>query len=317
MKKIFINIGLVILVLFILDLCIGKTLRHFYFTETSGPYYSTTHAMDSTKADILIFGSSRANHHYIPHIFEDSLNMCAYNAGRDGNSIIYFSAVFKSIAKRYNPKIIIIDIFSSELCYSASGIDQTASLLPYYYSHPEIQSIVDLAGNYEKYKMLSSIYPFNSKLIRIVIGNMEKYKKIQGDQQGYVPLYGQMNDTVLRPMDSTTMAVDPIKLEALASFAEYCKMKGIRLLIITSPVLAKVKKVSNEEILKSIAEKYNAQYLDYANDSLFMKKPEYFQDYLHLNNDGAARFTNRIIQRIREEVAINNKQLVKIPDKSD
>ena len=55
-KKIAVNIGLVIIVVFILDLAIGKTLRHFYFTETSGTHYRTTYAIDSTKAEILVFG---------------------------------------------------------------------------------------------------------------------------------------------------------------------------------------------------------------------------------------------------------------------
>ena len=108
-KKIILNIIIVIGALFILDFGIGRTLRYFYFKETSGLHFRTTYAMEKTEADILIFGSSRANHHYVPEVFEDSLKMKFYNTGRDANGVFFQSAVLKSVLKRYKPKIIIYD----------------------------------------------------------------------------------------------------------------------------------------------------------------------------------------------------------------
>ena len=43
--------------------------------------------MELTKADLLVFGSSRANHHYVPEVFEDSLKLTFYNTGKDGSGI--------------------------------------------------------------------------------------------------------------------------------------------------------------------------------------------------------------------------------------
>ena len=111
-KKVILNIALVLSVVFILDFTIGKTLRYYYFKESSGTHFRTTYAIEKTNADILIFGSSRANHHYVPAIFEDSLKMKFYNTGRDGNGIFFQLAVLKSILKRYTPKIIIFDYMS-------------------------------------------------------------------------------------------------------------------------------------------------------------------------------------------------------------
>jgi len=93
-----------IIILIISDFLIGKTLRYIYFNETSGLDYRTTFAIDSTKADIIVFGASRANHHYVPTIFQDSLKMTFYDVGRDGQSIFYHLAILKAILKRYTPK---------------------------------------------------------------------------------------------------------------------------------------------------------------------------------------------------------------------
>ena len=43
---------------------------------------------DKSVDDILIFGSSRAVHHYNSSMIEDSLGMSCYNCGDDGNGII-------------------------------------------------------------------------------------------------------------------------------------------------------------------------------------------------------------------------------------
>ena len=114
-KKIFLNITIVFTIVFVLDLSIGRTLRYFYFKESSGLHYRTTFSMDSTKANILIFGSSRATHHYVPEVFESSLKDSYYNTGRDGNGIFYQLAVLRSILKRYNPKVIILDYYPGSL----------------------------------------------------------------------------------------------------------------------------------------------------------------------------------------------------------
>ena len=91
-----------LLILFILDFSIGNILRYLYFNQNAGLLYRTTYSLDSTNADFLIFGSSTANHHYDPYIFEKRLNMSVYNTGRDANTIFYNYAVFQSILKRYH-----------------------------------------------------------------------------------------------------------------------------------------------------------------------------------------------------------------------
>ena len=187
-KKIILNIVIVGVLVFVIDFSIGRTLRYFYFKETSGLHFRTTYAMEKTEADILVFGASRANHHYIPEVFKDSLEMSFYNTGRDGNGIFFQTALLKSVLKRYSPKVIILD-YAGGFEKGGEDYDRMSPLLPYYRTHEEIRSIVELKSPFERIKLLSEIYPFNSQILTIAIGNLEINKKRKPDNEGYVPLY--------------------------------------------------------------------------------------------------------------------------------
>ncbi len=153
-KKLTFNILIILSIIVLIDFVSGRILRYFYFHETSGLHYRTTYSMDSTRAQILIIGSSRANHHYVPSVFEDSLHKTFYNAGRDGNGTFYQLALLKTILKRYTPEIIVFD-YSSVFVKGTEEYDQMASLLPYYRTHTEIRSLVEMRSPFEKIKLLS------------------------------------------------------------------------------------------------------------------------------------------------------------------
>jgi hypothetical protein len=245
-----INLLILFLIVIILDRTGGAISKHLYFTQVAGANYRSTYSMDSTKADILVFGSSRANHHYVPEIFEDSLKMSFYNTGRDGNFLLYNFAVFKTIIKRYSPKIIILDINADELYYNDQNYDRLSSLLPYYYTHPEIQSIVKLRGPYEKYKFLSAIYPFNSSLLTIITGNLEINKKRKVDRKGYVPLSNLIKATTLIRLKDIPAKLDTTNIAAVKYMSNVCKLKNILLLFVQSPLYAKVTPSASTDLLK-------------------------------------------------------------------
>jgi len=304
LKKITGNIGLVLIVVFIFDLAIGKTLRHFYFTETSGLHYRTTYSIDSTKADILVFGSSRANHHYVPEVFEDSLKMSFYNTGRDGNTILYNLAVFKSIIKRYTPKIIIFDLMASELNYNIQSYDRLSSLQPYYFQHSEIQDIVKLRGPFESFKLGSSIYPFNSSITTIIVGNLGFNKKRKGDNKGYIPLFGSIMDTNLTRSENYIINYDTTKIQALNYITKTCKSKNIKLVFIQSPFYARGKTNASTQLIAEIANNNGSIFFNYLNDPIFIKHPGYFKDINHLNNDGAIYFSTIIAHSLLERINV-------------
>jgi hypothetical protein len=301
-KKIIINIAIVAIVVFAFDFAIGRTLRYFYFKETSGLHYRTTYAMDSTKADILIFGSSRANHHYVPEIYEDSLKMTFYNSGRDGNGIFFQTAVLKSALKRYTPKVIILD-FAGDIEKEKQSYGRISSLLPYYWKHEEIRKTVELRSPFEKIKLLSEIYPFNSEILTIAIGNLEINKKRKHDNKGYVALYKEWKEGI----DSITNnkmydEADSNKVNAFREFLVLAKESGANVFVVYSPIFLKFNQLQEINICRALCSAENVIFWDFSKDTLFLNNRQFFQDIGHLNNNGAIIFSNLMVDKIKDYI---------------
>jgi hypothetical protein len=292
-----------VLIAFIVFLCdrgIGKVLKYFYFRQSSGLLYRTTYAIDSTKADILVFGSSRANRHYVPAIFEDSLHCTFYNTGREGNFILYNYAIFKAVTRRYQPKLIIIDIIPGETGYESKSYERLSSLLPYYQNHAEIRSIVALRSPLEKIKLLSAIYPYNSLLFTIAMGNLEYNKKRKADIKGYLPLHKTMKPVKMDTVQLDDSVLDGNKINALTQIMNTCRQNKIELWFVQSPAYL----VSRDKYLNpQISELFSGDRVNYYNlsdDTLIINNPEYFADKNHLNDKGARVFSNLVSKRIHE-----------------
>jgi hypothetical protein len=298
--KFCLNIIFLLTIVGITDQLIGRILRHYYFKQQSGLYFRTTYAIDSTNADILVFGSSSANHHYVPEVFEDSLHLSFYNTGRDGNFLLFNYAVFKAVVSRYTPKIIIFDIIPNELYYEKSGYDRLFSLLPYYRNHPEIRSIIDLKSSFEKYKLISEIYPFNSSLVTIIMGNMELNKQRKGDRLGYVPLFGRLRNIEKEKIEYKDVLPDSNKINALKYIIQYCKTNKTQLIFIQSPAYALVKEIKSGGLVGQMAKENSVEFWDYLNDPEFLSKPDFFQDPGHLNDKGAHYFSGKLAHKIKE-----------------
>ncbi len=299
LKKLFINFLLVAAVVAVLDFALGKVLRHFYFRESSGLHYRTTYSMEKADAEILIFGSSRANHHYVPEVFADSLGLTFYNTGRDGNGIFYQAALLKSVLKRYTPKVIILD-YAGDFGKGRQVYDNLSSLLPYYQSHPEIRQEVNLRSPYESVKLLSGIYPYNSQLLTIAVGNLDMNKKRKSDNKGYVPLETEhpvvkeyFNSLIQQPVDSN-------KIESLREFVRVAKASGTRFVVVYSPLYQEHKRYWEIEICETICKEAGVPFWDYSRDSFFVQQPDLYYDPVHLNHKGALIFSKQIASRMRD-----------------
>jgi hypothetical protein len=288
---------LFIALIFIFDQVLGKVLRHFYFKSEYGITYQLTYSLDSTKADVIILGSSRANHNYIPQIIEDSLNLSCFNTGMDGNFMLNSSAFFKSIVKRHTPKIVLMDISLDELFIGTWGYDELTYLLPYYRNKPEIRDVVLLKSKFEKIKLISEVYPYNSTPLSILEGNIrtEDISKFKG----YSPIYGKLKDTTIKSEQERDLEVDTNKIKALDAIASDCETQNIKLIFIQSPRYSIINQKTSVSILNEIATNHDAEFWNYLNDTMF-KKPEYFEDESHMNDLGAQLFTKTIANRLKK-----------------
>lgn len=286
-------------VLFICDRGVGYLMKYLYFNQQSGDGYLITYAIDSTQADVLILGSSRAKHSYDPVIFEDSTRFSCFNAGRDGTEHLLFNyGQFRAATARYYPEIVILDIRPEDLAYSAREYDMLSTLLPYYRTHGEIRELLLERGPFENLKHSSAIYPFNSLVFQVVMGNLEMNKKRKVHYNGYVPfrdakVRGQI-DTL--PIHDTKL--DKYKVGLLENMIHICSEKKIKLIFVYSPTWHIVTNNPYNSVLAELCDEYQIEYLNLSNHPDFLTNPGYFYDRTHLNDTGAKIFTSMLIRKI-------------------
>lgn len=278
-----------------MDYVVGNSLRYFYFNQQSGRHYRTTYAMDSTRADVLVFGSSRASHHYVSKAFEDSLKMSFYNTGRNLHGIFYQTAVLKSILNRYRPKLIILDYAGNQR--SDDIYDGLPSLLPYYKKNSAIRVMIDDELHLEKIKLMSETYPFNSKLLLIAIGNLELGKQYRKGVKGYIPLYGEWKGEL------RSVKVDPVdseKLAALNDFITLVNESGAEVIVVYSPIFMNF---NSKDEFNGLSDEFpigNVPFWDFTKDTLFLNNSHFFKEEGHLNDRGAQIFSQLLVKKIRE-----------------
>lgn len=291
------------LFVYLLDYATGTGLRYMYFKPTEGKFHDLTYALDSTRADLIIVGSSRASHGYVSQQIEDSLHLSCYNAGMEGAQFLHQYATVQSIIKRHKPKIIIWDYWKgleqNELYYL-----ELTSLAPYYFSHPEIKEIIDHTRPHEKYKMLCKVYPFNSTLFYNINKVLNIYKSAEKDRsaKGWIPL----RRTWTEPLEhitapAITLPLDTTCVKYLRATMNYCKQNNIKLFIVLSPYFAAYKNQANYDVaVEELAKIENTPLLNFFADSTLLATPKYFAEPKHLNDQGAQIFTAKLIQAIKK-----------------
>lgn len=291
-------------IIFFLDFSIGSILKYWYYKQDSGLLYRATYALDSTRAEVLIFGSSTANHHYAPGAFENRAHLSFYNTGRDGNTIFYNYSILQGALRRYSPKIVVLDLNRGEFKENPESYDRLSSLLPYYNNHPKIRSIIELKSPYEKYKLLSKIYPFNSMLFTIAVGTTDynKSREYINDKEGFVPLNRLWKREITTDTSHVKYALDPNKTKVFKSFITDCINSNVKLYIFVSPIFEKYTyKDPSIVVAQRIANEFKIPFYDFSGDTSFLNHIGMFADILHLNGKGAKIYSNKVADKIFQE----------------
>ena len=152
---------------------------------------------------------------------------------------------------------------------------------------------------------MSEIYPFNSAILTIAIGNTEYNKKRKPDNKGYVPLYKEWDIEIDSIGNSVSYAVDSNKIKSFREFISVGKKSGAKIFVIYSPVYQKFAKKQEIEICQKICTSENVSFYDFSQDTFFLNNRQLFQDPAHLNNNGAIIFSNIIIDELLEKDKVN------------
>ena len=82
MKKFLFRIVLFFALILVVDVVVGKVFAYMVDNAKGGDNGRNNYICNTVNADVLVFGSSRAFHHYNPIIIEDYLGKSCYNCGQ-------------------------------------------------------------------------------------------------------------------------------------------------------------------------------------------------------------------------------------------
>jgi hypothetical protein len=303
------------IVLLLLDQLLGFAFKKAYFSQKVGQFSQTTYAIDSASQDIMVFGSSRAVRHYSSCIIAKTLGLSCYNAGRDGQMIPYTAAVQEVALNRHKPKLIILDINPWELGTSTGKYEKLTILSPYCNKHPELIKYVQEVSPFEKYKLYSQVYPYNSSLF-ILATNALFPKSARKDTAGYLPLTGVMTKAYLDDYTSRMQAryqrikdkkevPDDKAVTYFKQFLNNTARYHIKTIVVISPTILKNpfyldNQTLERDMISEIVKQYpNVTMMDYSSDPRFNYQHDKFSDEFHLNTQGSQEFSTAFAHYIK------------------
>lgn len=255
---------------------------------------NSVQALFKRQAEVLILGPSTANHHFDCQILKDSLGMTCYNAGRDGQNIIYNAMVLDAFLTRCMPKWVIVDVTSSTL----SDVWMTAlnDFNCYYGVLKPVDEILDSIGTpIDRIKRLSGIYRYNKTWEWLL--NAKVAKEV-ADLDGYRPMPVNADTKFSATTHQSQFQIDKKCLHYLNHIVQTCQTNDIRLVFTHSPSLV-IDRGNFSIEMQQYSQQKNIPYLDWNGDTTFTNHPEWFYDMTHLNKEGAKVFTSVFLYRLK------------------
>lgn len=155
---------------------------------------------------------------------------------------------------------------------------------------------------------------FRSNASRFLKGNYNYSKNIGGYK--YVP--SSKNDSLFQKANTNIIQKKEISISKsniyyLSKLINLCEKRNLNIYLIRSPLHKMYKGYSNENIFLSIKETYFSQ-VEYLDFSKFPLKNSGFDDYQHLNHEGAEVFSkwfnnlikNNLLQKEKKQDIIDN-----------
>nr|WP_315148523.1 hypothetical protein [uncultured Flavobacterium sp.] len=238
--------------------------------------------------DVVILGSSRANNHFVPELFEKK-GLRTFNYGMSGAHLFEASLMLKLMVERnYKIKTVILEA-DLGLCNEKESDAIAAKFLPYIH-HSEV-----IKNHFSKLKNFNELYyiPFYRYVdFDALIGFREMYQTATDkptnilDNQGYHPL------TTNKPgnMKNDIRALKPIRNKYYEEIKQICKQNNYNLITVMTPMCSNVRGLD-------YFEKANKIYPEIYNLENVVQGDQYFSSCGHMNDAGARMFTNVVIEK--------------------
>ncbi len=296
MRRFFIKLLIFTAIIVGIDVGYGLYCDHIRRGVQSGMTRLDYIAAYETRADVLVFGSSRARRHYDTRILRDSLGMSCFNCGYNSMGIGFFKFRLKQILDRYTPKLIIYDITPMyDLMVSDARKVNNLRMKPYFFDDTAY-AMVRRNDFKEWIKYHSATYRYHDAIKDYKADSRSK----ETFYDGYAPLNGTQKIEVKR---HAGMTPDPAKARLLEELMSVCLQRGVKLVFVLSPYYCN-DMADPADDLRKLSARYGVPVIDHFCDSRFISDSTLYWDAAHMNSEGAARFTRCIISEIKASVRL-------------
>jgi len=297
LKKVFIFFALIV----VIDIACGFTFEFLKSHAKGGDTQKNYYISEKCKDDILILGSSRAVRHYDPNIFEDTMNMACYNCGEPGCGIITAYARYCMVEGRHKPKMVIYEVTPEYDFFKTDDYSKYLGRVRQYANKAEVRNLfIEFGDQLEGFRLLSNMYKNNSFIVHNIMDNMIKSE----NNNGYNPLNGVLNPNLQERPLTPQYAMDSTKLDYIEKLIKKLKKDGIPIYFIVSPkYISQNEAKAQESDYKPIVElcgHYDIPFINHTYMNNISTDPTLFNDYNHLNRDGAKMFSLAICKEIKD-----------------
>lgn len=238
--------------------------------------------------DVVILGSSRANNHFVPELFEKK-GLKTFNYGMSGGHLFEASLMLKLMAERhYKIKTVILE---ADLGLSndklADGI--ASKFLPYIHHSEIIKNHFSGEADFNQLYYIPFYRYINFDAIigfREMFFNAINKKTSLLENQGYYPLMSGTNGN----MKNDIRALKPIRNKYYEEIKQICKRNNYKLITVMTPMCTNVKGLD-------YFEKANKIYPEIYNLENVVQGDQYFSSCGHMNDAGARIFTAKVIHK--------------------
>lgn len=298
------------------DQAIGLVSSQLYEDTREGDFGGCINLTLEQRNEVVVFGSSRAKHHYIPSLLEENTGTSFFNAGIDAQGILCHYGILELILDEYAPQAVVLDLNTEDIRYRAgsTSLDKLSVLLPYYSRDNEaLNSLLLKRSKFERLKLLSRSYPYNSQLLPLVKYTMNPDSAGTVQSRGYVPYHGSdvldiveiASESEVKAVPTQTPVADQFHLKVLRDFVSAAKQRDVKVIACLGPLWAKqgqdlINHDAMVEVYETVLAEMNVPLvrIDSTTETAF-RDPKLYKDRIHLNQEGAELFSQVLAERIQ------------------
>ncbi|HWR94160.1 MAG TPA: hypothetical protein VN192_03055 [Flavobacterium sp.] len=292
MKKFILFVAKILITILVILLVLDLVYTAVYLNSSNRGKVENVFNSKARNYDVVILGSSRANNHFVPELFEKK-GLKTFNYGMSGAHLFEASLMLKLMAERnYQIKTVILEA-DLGLCNEKESEAIAAKFLPYIHHS---QTIKNHFINQENFKELYYIPFYRYIEFDALIGYREMYNTTTQKPTNILYNLGYHPLTKNKPgnMKNDLRALKPIRNKYYEEIKLICQQNNYNLITVMTPMCSNVKGLD-------YFEKANAIYPEIHNMENAVEGDQYFSSCGHMNDSGARRFTQIVIEKFYGE----------------